>query len=976
MNTESATKNLIKRNKFPRFLRISAIVFVAIFTFAMYSLRADSATAPSTISYQGKLLISGYSASTTQQMYFILYDSLSGGSILYTASGTIGTPNYVNVTPILGLFTVDLGDTGTNALDPDIFKDNSNIYLEVRIGAETLTPRKKITATPYSFNSRYLDGVAPSTNTNTTYIPISDSSGNFNFNNVTSTGAHVSGLLNVIGNSYFGTIASGTWNGTAISNVRGGTGADSSGWTGFAYVNSGNWMVTTTLASSSLASNVMIEGDDISLLYNDIGYITGFTEVDPIWSAVSTSLTVSNFTTNTVSQWTNDIGYITGFTEVDPYWTIASNTYQNYFLDSSGTLGQLWQSDGDGRGAWANTSSLGFTGSSIGGFTAGSVIFASSSGALTQDNPNFFWDDANNRLGIGTTTPLSMFHINDGGLLVTGSTGATPVSGVGGRLMWVPAKSAFRAGAIMDLSGYGLPANTDQWDEAYVGSASFAAGINSQATGNGDTAFGISTIASGTAAFASGWATRSTGWASTALGYFTTSSNTGSLSAGRYTVASGLYSVAFGSYSSSTGSSAVAMGDSSYAAGANSLAGGSGSITYASNALAFGSNAQALAINSVAIGTNVKTTLTSEGYNFALGYDVQAGGKYHYLLGKDIISAATSLGATAFAFGRNIRIEQTADNSMIFNVGDDVVSSTQPNTLALMGGNVGIGTTTPQNKLVVDGNIDVTAENYYKYNGVNFAMASTTLNNYFTGGAGNLAMTGMFNTALGSGALLFNSSGGLNTAIGASSLILNSSGSFNVAMGVYALSFNSTGDANTAIGQNALQANTAGTGNTAVGYLAGYGDEYTDNMHSNIDTYSTFIGYQASRDPSVPTSTVLTNATAIGYNARVGASNSLILGGTGVERGECRYRHHHPVLQTHHCRRHVCHWNIACRRFRRPGHTRIYFNVQRRIYCADLGNHLIAWFYRFKHRRFHRRLGHFCVLFRRVDTGQFKFLLG
>ena len=258
MNTESATKNLIKRNKFPRFLRISAIVFVAIFTFAMYSLRADSATAPSTISYQGKLLISGYSASTTQQMYFILYDSLSGGSILYTASGTIGTPNYVNVTPILGLFTVDLGDTGTNALDPDIFKDNSNIYLEVRIGAETLTPRKKITATPYSFNSRYLDGVAPSTNTNTTYIPISDSSGNFNFNNVTSTGAHVSGLLNVIGNSYFGTIASGTWQGQAISTGFGGTGQNSAGWTGFIKVTAGVWSTSTLDISSSVSGTLAI----------------------------------------------------------------------------------------------------------------------------------------------------------------------------------------------------------------------------------------------------------------------------------------------------------------------------------------------------------------------------------------------------------------------------------------------------------------------------------------------------------------------------------------------------------------------------------------------------------------------------------------------------------------------------------------------------------------------------------------------
>jgi hypothetical protein len=37
-------------------------------------------------------------------------------------------------------------------------------------------------------------------------------------------------------------------------------------------------------------------------------------------------------------------------------------------------------------------------------FTAGSVIFAGASGVYSQDNANFFWDDTNNRLGIGTTT--------------------------------------------------------------------------------------------------------------------------------------------------------------------------------------------------------------------------------------------------------------------------------------------------------------------------------------------------------------------------------------------------------------------------------------------------------------------------------------------------------------------------------------------------------------------------------------------
>jgi hypothetical protein len=38
-------------------------------------------------------------------------------------------------------------------------------------------------------------------------------------------------------------------------------------------------------------------------------------------------------------------------------------------------------------------------------FTAGSVVFAGASGVYTQDNANLFWDNSNDRLGIGTASP-------------------------------------------------------------------------------------------------------------------------------------------------------------------------------------------------------------------------------------------------------------------------------------------------------------------------------------------------------------------------------------------------------------------------------------------------------------------------------------------------------------------------------------------------------------------------------------------
>ncbi len=44
-------------------------------------------------------------------------------------------------------------------------------------------------------------------------------------------------------------------------------------------------------------------------------------------------------------------------------------------------------------------------------FTAGSVLFAGIGGAIAQDNANLFWDNTNNRLGIGTTSPATQLDV-------------------------------------------------------------------------------------------------------------------------------------------------------------------------------------------------------------------------------------------------------------------------------------------------------------------------------------------------------------------------------------------------------------------------------------------------------------------------------------------------------------------------------------------------------------------------------------
>lgn len=60
--------------------------------------------------------------------------------------------------------------------------------------------------------------------------------------------------------------------------------------------------------------------------------------------------------------------------------------------------------------SWGTISGGMEIGGSITSATQGSVLFAGASGVLAQDNSNFFWDDTNNRLGLGTSTPSAILH--------------------------------------------------------------------------------------------------------------------------------------------------------------------------------------------------------------------------------------------------------------------------------------------------------------------------------------------------------------------------------------------------------------------------------------------------------------------------------------------------------------------------------------------------------------------------------------
>ncbi len=173
---------------------------------------------------------------------------------------------------------------------------------------------------------------------------------------------------------------------------------------------------------------------------------------------------------------------------------------------------------------------------------------------------------------------------------------------------------------------------------------------------------------------------------------------------------------------------------------------------------------------------------------------------------------------------------------------------------------------------------------------------SSRFNTFAGSNSGNFTTTGDHNSGSGAWALYSITSGAYNTASGTNALYSNTTGTSNSAHGAHALEFNTTGNRNTAQGDYALFKNDVGNSDVALGVCALLNVNSTGSSPTTCSptlggasgntaagTYAghtittgssnTFLGYQADAG-----SAALANATAIGANAVVTASNALVLG--------------------------------------------------------------------------------------------------
>jgi len=264
-----------------------------------------------------------------------------------------------------------------------------------------------------------------------------------------------------------------------------------------------------------------------------------------------------------------------------------------------------------------------------------------------------------------------------------------------------------------------------------------------------------------------------------------------------------------------------------------------------------------------------------------------------------------NMGILAIAPGTGISLSG-GQNPTISNTG--ILSVSQGTGISVSGGQnptIGINTSVvPQlnaantftGNQTVNGNVSATgvvSGSSYQIGSNLFAYAGAS-GDAFLGFAGNTTMTGTDNVGTGFAALSSNTTGNSNTAAGVAALSFNTTGLGNTAIGWHALQTNTTGWNNTAIGLNALagaplypgssqntvigvdsgaaffSSNSAVNGNTALGYFAGYAPNGCCVTGSNNTLVGVYAGFNADSSFS--------NATAIGANAAVGASNSMVLG--------------------------------------------------------------------------------------------------
>src|SRR5258708_7292419 len=416
------------------------------------------------------------------------------------------------------------------------------------------------------------------------------------------------------------------------------------------------------------------------------------------------------------------------------------------------------------------------------GFTSGSVTFTDASGNLAQNNSQFFWDQTNNRLGIGTNASGSTLTVNGttnlAGSVTLGTTSADTIT-LNGSL--APGTSIIpQTNLTVDL---GSP--SFRFNNLYVGS------INSNASSS-----------------TAGQALITYSPLDTTYAQSSVEINPASAPANSYLLGIGI--------AGSQVAGLDAEGDATF--------GYSGTVNVPNNAFPISAYGHTTTKQfSVDTFGRIDSDLSST--NFIAG-------------GSAGNTTLTSTDTTAIGNSAGHALTNGADNTLYGYLAGEGITTGAQNTI--LGSQAGITQSTVNGNVFIGyqaGNLDTAATSTFIGSGAGTNNSSGVQNTFLGYQAGNANTSSNSDTFVGYKAGTA-ATGADNTFVGNSAGLLITTGSQNVLVGSQAGGATSTDVSQvTFIGYQAGNANTSSNSDTFVGYQAG--------LINTSGSSSTYVGYQA-----------------------------------------------------------------------------------------------------------------------------------
>ncbi|MFA5132027.1 MAG: hypothetical protein WC444_01720 [Candidatus Paceibacterota bacterium] len=338
--------------------------------------------------------------------------NLSATGATFTNTNTTGTATITNAS------TTNLSATGFTSASSTLVNATSSNFFATILNA--------ITATFNSFTAGNITATSSLASNGTLNVTGQTTLGNASTTNLSATGATLTSLF-----STNATLTNATTTLLAVTGTSTLATTTISNLTVTGQTTLGNASTTNISATGAVFGNTNTTGTATILNASTTNLsASGLFATNAFLSA----LTVTNASTTNISgsglNFTN--GFFGGLTATNVTFTNASTTN----LSATGaTLASLFSTNATITNA--STTNLSATGATltnafVGGLTttnasttnvttsgdsyfsaltSGSIPFISTGGKLSQNNANFFWDNTNTRLGIGTATPASIVDI-------------------------------------------------------------------------------------------------------------------------------------------------------------------------------------------------------------------------------------------------------------------------------------------------------------------------------------------------------------------------------------------------------------------------------------------------------------------------------------------------------------------------------------------------------------------------------------